>query len=848
MTHELTDTEVAAALDTCNQEPVHIPGVIQPFGWLVASDRETGLVRYASANMSELLGHPVETILGTPLRDVLGPEVWHGLRNLAQLPDNDQQRQNIGSFECCGAVRSFHGFESSGCHVIEIDPGHDSAPAPEIMRDQAYLVDRIQACTDEQALLDLTVKLMRYASGFDRVMIYKFDHEFNGQVVAEARKASLEPMLNLRFPHWDIPEQARALMLRFPLRIISDVDQTPSPVLKANPSDANLDLSIAHLRGVSPIHMQYLRNMGVAGSMTLSIVLGGKLWGIISFHHGSAKTPTQYVRELLTGFLTVFRLKIELLREQESMALARRTDALQIDIQHDFERTGDLAEIFSTIGPTVCEVLEASGAAIQIGSEWVQYGKVPDQSTLEALRDLAREGEDGLLLSESLAELLPGHAADLAGCSGVLMSAVADNRVICVFREEIQQSVSWAGNPEKTIETIGGQSRLQPRGSFSVYVRSVEGRCAPWTDDNTYMMRRMRLLLNSAERRVFTNNINRHQTLMINELNHRVRNILALVKSVSRQARSSQGSFESYSKALEMRIQALAAAHDIGAGSAVSAVSINRIIVLEGEPYFDDDMSRLVINGPDRSVGADAAPLFALVTHELMTNAAKYGALSNSEGRLEIDLREDPNGLTIDWRETGGPTVIAPSQAGFGTSLIQQAIPYEMGGTAEVDFRPEGVRAVIHLPSEVLDQSRGLAPARETPLVLAQQRPDVPTDLLAGQVLVLEDNFMIATGMRSELEELGFDDVETTSNNREALAFLETTRPNLAILDINLGGGKTSAQTALRLQELGVPFIFVTGYGDAAVLLEELRGHARLTKPVTKLDLQNALSKLQAGA
>lgn len=336
--------------------------------------------------------------------------------------------------------------------------------------------------------------------------------------------------------------------------------------------------------------------------------------------------------------------------------------------------------------------------------------------------------------------------------------------------------------------------------------------------------------------------LNRQQTLMINELNHRVRNILSLVKSVSQQARRSGGSLESYSSALEARIHALAAAHNIGAGQARTSVSIRRILTLEAKPFEDTQKTRIRVRGTDASVRAEAAPIFALVLHELITNAVKYGALSDPNGTVEVEIQRSAEGMRLTWTESGGPKITAPSTRGFGTTLILQAVPFEMGGRSDLEFLVEGVRAYLELPQSALgdDQARpdDAPPPHET------DSQDRLHRLRNGLALVIEDNFMIAEGMRTELRDAGFVNVERLSNADRALAFLESDTPVLALLDVNLGHGETSERVASALLLRNVPILFVTGYGEQNALPAHLRSIPVLTKPVSAQDLLAGVNAL----
>ncbi|WP_299957434.1 HWE histidine kinase domain-containing protein [uncultured Roseobacter sp.] len=842
MGQRLTEAELQQALDTCASEPVHIPGIVQPFGYLLAYDPDTGLVRYASANCSDLLGKPLNELLGTSAKDHLGPEVWHELRNAASRNEFSDENLSVFNSEVNGMLCAIGAFESGGMHVVEIEKTRaDILNGAEALRSMSFLMAQVHACTEKQELMDLTVNLIRHFTGYDRVMIYQFDHEFNGEVISETCRSSMPSFAGLRFPHWDIPEQARAIMKKVPVRLIEDVDQVPVPLVAAGADLPPLDITLAACRGVSPVHMQYLTNLGSKATMTLNIVVEDRLWGIISLHNRSRKVPPATLREVLKSFVPVFSAKLLAIRNEETLGRIRR---LEETIVSDPARDFRMEKLLPEIAPLVMEVIDADGIAAIGATTTSSFGMSPKPELLRQLQIHASGQVGAVIAIDNLVDAFPDLAKETNGCAGALVASILPDSAICIFRREVSQDVAWAGKPDKPVTEVDGKLRLSPRGSFSVYIENVAGRSKTWSADDQYFIGHVRTLLHASERQTLMNTMNRQQSLMIDELNHRVRNILALVRSVSRQSRRRYTSIDGYADAIESRIRALAASHELNAQSLTSSVSIKSLIKKEFEPFTKVAESRLHLEGPDRNLLAETAPIFSLVMHELATNTVKYGALSVEEGEVRITLERLPDAMQVTWQEHGGPTVNTSAANGFGRAMIEHAVPHELGGSAQLIFEPAGVKAVFLLPDRHFDDTeapRDLEP-RADPRAPGAKRFSAKD--IRGPVLLLEDNYLIAKEMSDQMREFGFAEVEIFANSVDALAFLDIEPVALAILDVNLGQNQDSFEVAMKLQGMGLPFLFVTGYGGNAALPDPLKDTPLLSKPVSTDELQEQLFKL----
>lgn len=840
MTQQFSDSELQAALESCADEPIHIPGIVQTFGCLIAFSVKTNTIAYASENCAAYFDQPAAELLGCAANEVFGSEVWHGIRNAVGRSSITRETISAGTQDVGGQRCAVRVHQSGDQYVVEIEPeqevGFDGTAA---LKTLSYLMAQIQECQTEQRLFEISVELLQHLTGYDRVLIYRFDPEWNGEVLCEAKRGKMDSLHGLRFPHWDIPAQARDIMARLPLRFIEDIQQTPVPIL-AKDGMPPLDITLAEVRGVSSVHMQYLSNMGVAATMTLSVKIKEQLWGIISFHHSRPKVPAPALRDVLNSFLMVLSGKLEALHQQAALD---RIEALDHGFVAQTDEDDDIQNILPAASATIMRVMQAQGIAAITKGEIVATGNLPDPVVTQKLADLALSTGEVVSI-EGLGERFPDSLDRLNGVAGALAVGMLPCRVIVIFRNEIEREAAWAGNPEKTIENVDDRIRLSPRGSFSVFLEQVKGKCAPWTENDKYLVRHLRTLLNAAERQTVMDNMNRQQAMMIGELNHRVRNILALVRSVSRQARRRYASLDSYANAIENRVRALAAAHDISGGRATLPVSIHALFQLEFEQFQGKGVTQAKVEGPDRYLSPEVAPIFSLVIHELVTNAVKYGSLLELDGRINVDLSIDEAYFNIKWREIGGPKVSRPNDLGFGMALIEQAVPHELGGIADVRFVSEGLSADFSLP---LRHFSSVTPKANIPFgtpITTKGEAELPNKLRTGAVLVVEDNYIIAKEMSDQLYDLGCHDVQTCATADAAFDILENETLSLAILDVNLGANQTSEDLAIRLLEQNVPFIFVTGYGEKTNLSPVLDSVPKLPKPILSSEFIEAVSGL----
>lgn len=822
-------------LTNCDREPIHIPGSIQPHGCLVACDAGAVTILRHSLNCGDMLG-AAGNLNGRDLASVLGAKTAHDIRNAlgrAQLSGRsalmfDCVLENGRRFDV--AVHRF-----KGSAIIEFEPAEANLAAPlEMAR---AMIGRIAAIDSVERLAKDSARLVRAALGYDRVMIYQFGPDGAGKVVSEAKRADLESFLGQYFPATDIPQQARALYLKNTIRIISDADfeRIPvEPVLDA--SGEPLDLSFAHLRSVSPIHCEYLRNMGVGASMSISIIVDGGLWGLIACHHYSPRTLSMAERVAAEMFGEFFSLHLNALRHKQTLDAAHRAREALDSFLRDTVGSHDINGLLRDKVSQFAGLIPCDGAAMWLDGQMSVVGSVPPEAAILALARFAETVADGQIwATHKLANVVPGAEDYAPMAAGMLVVPLSQRPrdFLFFFRKELVHTLDWAGNPDKTYETGPLGDRLTPRKSFAIWKETVRSESAHWTEQERRFGEATRIalvevILQHSERLADERTKAELRQRMLNEeLNHRVKNILAVIRSLVVHPTADGETLENYAASLRGRIQALSLAHDQvvrndGGGA------LRDLLHAELMPYWGDG-ERVTLDGPAIWMDARAYSIMALVLHELSTNAAKYGALSLPTGRLSVNWSlTSVGGCKIAWREMEGPLVAAPAHRGFGSVLIERSIPFDLGGDASVVYLPEGLKADFTLPSRfvTLRQAEAVTTKEEPPMV---DRHD-NLDLAGMTALIVEDQLLIAIDLEQILEDVGVIVLNTLTSSRDALEFLAGSAPDFAILDINLGH-ETSEPIARLLAERGTPFLFATGYGDDGTIPDDLAAVPVARKP-----------------
>ncbi|MBU3022666.1 HWE histidine kinase domain-containing protein [Aestuariibacter sp. A3R04] len=837
-------------LTTCDKEPIHLPGSVQSFGFLLALQPDW-LIAYCSENTPYYLGNEWQQVLGEPLKNWFDRKTMHDMRSALQSAMITQRNERLFNRNIVVSGKNVDiSIHHNGEYiVVECEEVHNGYEDPEHF--VRSLLTQFYRANDSSHLIEMVAQQIQLISGYDRVMVYRFLPDGAGEVIAESKRFELESFLGLRYPASDIPKQARALYIKNLLRVIGNVEDTVVPIQPANQNKTQpLDLSFSTLRAVSPIHIEYLKNMGVNASMSISIVVNGKLWGLFACHHYSEKIPSYFMRTELEMFAEVFALELSsrLAREKE----VERTRARNVHNQMiaTMPSDGALKDIIATQFAVLRNLISCDGICVVVDGQAKSDGATLSEELLFVLcRKLNGLAPSEVAPIETLAAFIDGYQTEAHGIAGVLAIPLSKSPrdYLLFFRKPQTKTVNWAGNPQKPVAVGPNGARLLPRSSFELWKQTHSDSCHEWTEQTLQDAESLRITLleviirHAHERDDLMLQASRKHEVLISELNHRVRNILNLVNAIVAQTEQQDRSLSEFVEVLTGRLVALASAHDQLTASEWAEVSFRRMLETEIQAYINVN-SAIQLDGDDVLISPYAATPLVLVMHEMFTNAAKYGALSACEKKGTVYVRwhiSEKSELVIEWQERGGPPVSLPERENFGLTMIKSVLPHELGGRADIAFEPPGLKATFTVPYRFLliNQAASKSPPEKV-------HPDEETStVLPKEAIVVEDSLVIALDMQKKLRRMHIDNVSIAGSLGAARQYFEKRTPGLALFDVHLGR-ETTYELISEVRGKGVPVVIVSGYGKALLLPDSFDNTPVLTKPVSDSVLKETLSQL----
>ncbi|MBS0393616.1 MAG: GAF domain-containing protein [Proteobacteria bacterium] len=487
-------------LTTCDREPIHVPGSIQPHGVLLVIDRASGEVEQVAGDCRALLGADAGAALGRPLGQLLGGDGEAFLRaqlDTASAVVTPITRLGIHPPASDRALDvSVHALD--GTAIVELEPSRgDAAPTDEPIAELRALLVAVRASASVDESCRAAAVALRSATGFDRAMVYRFLPDDSGVVVAEDARAGLESFLGLHYPASDIPRQARELYRRNWIRTIPDIDYVAAPLEPAvNPrTGAPIDMSHCALRSVSPIHVEYLRNMGVRASMSASIVVQDRLWGMLVLHHYAPRQVVADLRIACEMFAQIFSLHVATKSQAELSAKRLEARSARERLITGLVDATDIGQ--ALVAWDLLRYVGAGGAAVYIDGVLHRLGQTPSVEQTDALLRWLKSLNQRLTATDCLSAEFPPAAEYAAVASGLMAVAVSHEpqHYLLWFRPEFGSTVRWAGDPTASVKVGPLGTRLTPRGSFTEWLEVTRLRSAPWSETEREAAEALRVIV-----------------------------------------------------------------------------------------------------------------------------------------------------------------------------------------------------------------------------------------------------------------------------------------------------------------------------------------------------------------
>ncbi len=678
-----------AEANFCNQIPLHQTNLIQPHGVLLVADlRHLSLIQ-VSSNISELLSRDAETINGIPLQQLLEENCY------AQLLQNISQRQFEVSmpfmltFRYGNETRSDLSFihEKDGCILIELQLKQSSQPENffEIFFTR---VQQFISAVNQLHTIDEVVKVaaseIKQISGFDKVMIYSFDEEWNGLVVAEEMEEGMDAYLGLKFPPTDIPRQARELYLKNPYRIIPNRNYEPVPLVPAvNPLTSQpTDLSNCKFRSVLPVHLEYLKNMNVCASMSTRIIHRERLWGLIACHHRTAKYLSFEECFVFEYISNIISSRIASISYHTSSQRSDQLDRIFQNINTEIWKHNDPASSLVSCKKELKELLGAEGIAIAWQGRIETEGKAPSQQQLTSLLEwLQQENFSQVSQFHSLSNEYQPAKEFAAIASGLLLLPIQpyEGNYILAFRAEEVEHVEWGGNPNEVLSFEKETSNYHPRNSFKVWKEIVQYRAVPWDQQEMKIAQRLR------------------NSLVELTLRSLAKNLENIVKERTRELENSKRELEATIDDWSQIIHV--ATHDLQEPARKITLYTSRVM----EKVKEEEAGRFVTKLQAASKRIST----------LLRNLLNYSRISQEQVKEKLDLNQ----------------LVAEVISDFELLIDEKKAKIEVGALPHVEAVPEQLRQVFSsLLSNALKFHKGAPVISVTGYQVASLNFDAPED------------------------------------------------------------------------------------------------------------------------
>ncbi len=470
-------------ITNCDKEPIHIIGKSQSHGVIVACDKNTLEITQTGRNTQDFFDIPYDKLLGKPVEFLIGEERASIFKNPVQQESKPETREVVINRKEFTMIPHYSGDSL----ILDFEPSSTDYNPYEYQRQLSNILNILSSSETSEDLCADVARITRDIFGYNRVMVYKFDEEWNGEVIAEEKEPEMESWLGLHYPASDIPKQSRELFLKHRVRIISNVNYEPVPIEpELSPINGEpLDLSKSELRGVSPIHIEYLKNMKVGASLTAALMSNGKLWGLLACHHYSARFINYYHRQTCEFLTQIFSNELSLKENSKYISKLEEWESVRNSLVTQIEDNGKIKKGLAQKEVLFTDLLECAGGAILLDGKLRLVGNTPDKNKVRELAEnFLSKKEDPIFFTKNLSKFYPPAEDYKNVASGVLSVKLgrSDKDYLIWFRPEVVQNVSWGGNPDKNANFDEDKQRITPRKSFEKWTEKLTGVSDPWLD------------------------------------------------------------------------------------------------------------------------------------------------------------------------------------------------------------------------------------------------------------------------------------------------------------------------------------------------------------------------------
>lgn len=493
-------------LNELERQAIHTSSMIQPHGMILVLEEPNLNIVQATTNCHYAFGIKAQEMIGKTLEELFDPFqvdlIQKGVTqsNLDFInPTKMWVRKNGGEYAIFDGI--FHR-NKDGILILELEPAESQETIPflSFYHLAKASINQLQDSASLKDYCQIIVQEVRKVTGFDRVMLYKFDEDDHGAVVAEEKLDRLEPYLNLHFPASDIPKPARKLFSSNWIRLIPDAHAEPVELFPSNHphGDRPVDLTLSILRSPYPCHLEYLHNMGVGASLTISLIENGKLWGLIACHHLTPKYVPYELRKACEFLGRVIFSEIANRQESEDYDYRLKLDQMRSQIIDNMTQSENLVEALIKDESSLLDLAAATGAAVCLNGTWTMVGETPTEEALNFLVQwLYQNIDEEVFCTDSLAEVYPEADAYKNVASGLVAMAISRRNYVLWFRPEVIQTVNWGGDPNHAYQTISSERglRLSPRKSFELWKEEVRLTSLPWKQVEINGVRELRRVI-----------------------------------------------------------------------------------------------------------------------------------------------------------------------------------------------------------------------------------------------------------------------------------------------------------------------------------------------------------------